>query len=140
LHWYFIILTVGLFTLFHSVPRYTSPTSLGITRPTLILVPLFVVLVGLALLAAAAPPNRILPPLCADGDNACDRQRFDALFARPARHAGYGAHLCRVLAGYPALLLSLMQIASFDILERIRSERELAQLNEELEGRVLERD
>jgi len=48
------------------------------------------------------------------------------------------SHLAR-LGGYVALLLSLMQMASFDMLERIRSERELAQLNEELEDRVLER-
>lgn len=132
-----IALTAGLFTIFHWLPRYGPPMFLGITRPALILVPLLWTLVGVACWTLRAS-DRMFSAL-AVMSVVLLVPNLSMLYSRSPHDApAMVAHLGRV-GGYLALLLALMQMSSFDMLERIRSERELAQLNEQLEVRILER-
>jgi PAS domain S-box-containing protein len=132
-----LFLTVGLFAAFAWLPRYTVPVFLGITRPTLILVPLLWVLVGL-MCWQWSRMERLLPTFLLSAAVFFTGNSFMLYSRAPHDSLAMIAHLGTV-AGHLILLLAVMQLASVDMLERIRAERELANLNRELEERVIER-
>lgn len=132
-----IVLGAGLLMLFHALRAYTAPGWLGITRPTLIAVPLL-----WAIIAAACWQRgvayRLLPALTVLAA-VLALANIAMLYSRaPHDTQAMVAHLGKV-AGYLMLLLAVMEIASDEAVERLRAERELAHLNAELDHRVLER-
>jgi hypothetical protein len=132
-----LVMAAILVTAFHILPAYKAPGLWGITRPTLIAVPLLWALVGL-LCYRLRPADRMLGPL---GLMAAILlfSNVAMLYSRaPHDTEAMVAHLGRVAGGL-VLLLALMQMAAFDMLERVRAEQRLARLNEELEHRVLDR-
>ena len=131
------VMAAILVAAFYFLPAYTSPGPFDITRPTLIVVPLLWAVVGV-LCYRLHPADRVLGPL---GLMAAVLlfSNVAMLYSRaPHDTEAMVAHLGRV-AGSLVLLLALMQMAAFDMLDRVRAEERLARLNEELEHRVLDR-
>lgn len=131
------IIGLALFELFHWLPTYTAPVTLGITRPALILGP---ILWGVAGLASWHLRNedRILRPLAVMSSLLLLGQIAMLYSEAPHDMPAMIAHLGR-MGGYLLLVLWLMHLASRDMNDRIRAERALSFLNEELEQRVHER-
>jgi signal transduction histidine kinase/ActR/RegA family two-component response regulator len=132
-----IVLSAGLFAIFQWLPTYTPTGLLGITRPALILAPVFWAIVGLGCWKLRAM-DRLLKPLALSAAVLCLANTTMLYSRAPHDAVAMVAHLGRGI-GYFILLLSLMKMASSDMIERIRAEARLARLNEDLERRVLER-
>jgi len=131
-----LVMAGGLMAVF-AIPRYSEPSFLGITRPTLILAPLLWVAVAvnywrvresdrLAHVFAMFAVITLCVPLI-------------MLYSQaPADKLAILAHFTRV-AGEIFLLFSLTQMGNADTARRMQIERELKASNEELEARVAER-
>jgi signal transduction histidine kinase/ActR/RegA family two-component response regulator len=132
-----IVLAASLTVAFHWLPRYSPPTLFGITRPSLAAAPILWVIAGLACWRMRSV-DRIFAPLTLMAF-ALLLAHLVMLYSRaPHDTQAMVAHLWKA-GGYLFLLLTLMRMASSDMLARIRAERELAESNQLLESRVLER-
>jgi PAS domain S-box-containing protein len=130
-------LGVALFIAFQYLPTYRPPGPLGITRPALVLSPLLWAIVA-ALAWRYRHLDRLAPPLIWMAP-AFVIGNLVMLYSRaPADGPAMVAHLGKV-TGRLVLLLSAMQMASRELLERTRAETRLARLNAELDQRVVER-
>jgi len=129
-----IAFAIFLFWLFQSLPRYADAGFLGIRRPTLILVPLLWIPVGVYFwrrrdgdhiahaLAYYALGAALAHSLMLFSDQATSN------FAMTAHFGVFAFGLC--------LLLTLVQMGTRDSVRRKRIEQELKETNEALEGRV----
>ncbi len=132
-----LLVAAGGLMLLFSLPRYTEPGFLGITRPTLALAPLLWIPVIVdhwrirhterlgRVLAVFAAITLLVPLLMMYSRSAADK-------------VAVVAHLVRVM-GELYLLFSLTQMGTSDTARRMRAERELKASNEELEARVAAR-
>ena len=125
---------IGLFVLFQWLPRYATVGWLAIVRPTLVMVPLLWIPVGIALwrrrhidrvshaLAFYAMGTALAHSFMLYSDEATSKFAMTAHFG--------------VFATGLNLLLGLMQMGTADTARRMRVEEELKVSNEELESRV----
>ena len=132
-----MILGIVLLTVFHYLPRYTDATWLGMRRPTLILVPLLWIMVGLACWQRRAE-YRLLPALALMAAVLFSGQVAMLYSGTRDDPLSMVAHLSK-LGGYLLLLLSMMQLASEDMIQRLQAEAQLRRLNTDLEQHVLKR-
>src|SRR5207245_2253756 len=131
------VVGVLLVVIFQRLPPYRPPGLLDITRPVLILAPPLWLITSV-LCWRLRTADRIFGPLALMG--AVVLLGHVAMLYSQAPHdtEAMVAHFGKV-AGRLVLLLSMMRMASSDMLERMRAEAQLARLNEELEERVEER-
>ncbi len=131
------VVAVLLVMIFQRLPPYRPPGLLEITRPVLILAPPLWLITSV-LCWRLRMADRIFGPLALMG--AVVLLGHVAMLYSQAPHdtEAMVAHFGKV-AGRLVLLLSMMQMASSDMLERMRAEAQLARLNEGLEVRVEER-
>ncbi|CAN7448036.1 response regulator [Phenylobacterium sp. LjRoot225] len=131
------VLGVGLLALFQLTPTYTAPTLVGVTRPALAAAPL---LSGLVAIPAwlMRDRDRLLRPIAWTAAVLCIADLVILYSRAPPDGLAMASHVGRI-SGFLVLFLSVTQIASRDMLQRIRAEAALAQANADLDRRVLER-
>ena len=126
-----------LFAVFRVLPRYTEPTWLGMTRPTLVPVP--VIWAGILWTCWQRRGTDRIYPMLALMAAVLTVGHLAMLYSRaPHDTLAMVAHVGKVAAFF-SLALLLMQSATADMIERIRAENELAVLNSVLERRVAAR-
>ena len=132
-----VLIGAALFEAFHVLPTYTPPTWFGITRPGLILVPLLWAGVGVAAWRWRESAREL--PALADAAVILTIGHLVMLYSRAPHDApAMVAHFGKI-GGYVVFLLALMRLASRDMLERLRAERAVTELNAALEQRVWDR-
>jgi len=132
-----LIVGMVLLWIFDPIPPYTAPTWLGITRPSLVMVPFLSLIVGVFYWRVRNTERLgliiVLLSLLAVISNG------SMLYSEaPADRASMVAHAARFANGV-FLLFTLTQLGSIDTARRIRAERVLTRVNEALEDRVRER-
>lgn len=132
-----VALGAGMFVAFQHVPTYLPPGPLGVTRPALVLTPLLWAGVGVAAWRLRAL-DRLAGPLAWMAGTLVLASTVMLYSRAPADQAAMAAHIGGI-GGYLVLLLSAMQMASRDLIKRIRAEAALSGLNTELDQRVAER-
>ena len=130
-------LGAGLLALFLLLPRYVSPGWHGITRPALILVPLLWSGVGYSC-RRLHTRDRVAWVLTLTAVILVVAHTAMLFSRTPHDSQSMIAHVGKLISEV-FLLLGLTQIGSADTAQRIRAERQLKRLNEELEQRVRER-
>jgi|GEM_PF-659624 len=132
-----VLLAAALIAIFQVIPRYAAPGLFWITRPSLILVPLFWVLAGVAYwkrrdesdLAHAIAPTAVILAVAHGA----------MLYARaPADTLAMVAHFGKFV-GDAMLLFNLTQIGAADTARRRQVEQQLIELSHDLDARVAER-
>ena len=132
-----VLAVIALVVVFRSVPRYTERGLLGISRPSLTLVPLIWAATGLAYwrfgqrseIARAIAVSAIVFVMA----------HIAMLYSMaPNDAAAMIAHFDKVVAA-ALLLLNLTQIGVADSVRRREAERQLTELNRELDAHVIDR-
>jgi signal transduction histidine kinase/CheY-like chemotaxis protein len=126
-----------LFSLFYNLPAYAPPGILGVTRPTLLLVPAVWLITG-GMLWRRRSVDRLLPSLARIAPVFVIGHVAMLFSAAPHDAQAMVAHLA-VLSANLLLLIMLMRMASLDMVERLNAERNLAELNRALEQRIADR-
>jgi PAS domain S-box-containing protein len=132
-----ILLALGLIAVFLSVPRYSPPDLLGVTRPSLALVPVLWVIVGVAYWKVRQEAEFAGVMAMTAVILACSH--LIMLYSRaPSDTAAMAAHFGKFV-GDALLLFSLTQIGAADTTRRREAEMQLRTLTRELDERVNER-
>jgi len=131
------VLAMILFVAFQGVPTYLPPGPLGVTRPALVAPPVLWAVV-LVMTMRARAETRLAAPLAWMAGTLVVANTLMLYSRAPADGPAMAAHLGRV-AAHLVLFLSVMQMASRSVRERVSAEAKLASLAEDLDLRVIER-
>lgn len=128
---------LGLLAIFQQLPLYSEPAWQGITRPTLLLVPLLWASIGLAYWQLRND-DRLARVLACYAFIAIPANLIMLYSQAPADAPASIAHVGKLLGGL-FLFFSVTEMGMQDTSRRMRAERDLKQNNESLDGKVLER-
>lgn len=128
------LLGAVLFFVFQLLPVYLPPVAPAIIGPGLVLAPLLWAVVGVATWQLRAM-DRLAKPLIAMAAMLCLADIVMLFSSGPNEWQSMVAHVCRV-GGFLVLLLSIAQMGSHHLRDRIRAEAMLASLNADLDRRV----